>query len=38
MTLIDAVSKLEIFAEAIGMFYPAGKDASTLKILQTLSD
>jgi uncharacterized protein (DUF1810 family) len=38
MTLFDAVSKLEIFAEAIGMFCPAGKDASTLKILQTLSD
>jgi uncharacterized protein (DUF1810 family) len=38
MTLFDAVSKLEIFAEAIGIFFPEGKDASTLKILRTLSD
>jgi uncharacterized protein (DUF1810 family) len=38
MTLFDALSKQEIFAEAIGTFYPEGPDASTLRILQTLSD
>jgi uncharacterized protein (DUF1810 family) len=38
MTLFDALSKQEIFAEAIGTFYPEGPDASTLRILETLSD
>jgi uncharacterized protein (DUF1810 family) len=33
MTLFDAVSKQEIFAEAIAMFYPAGKDPATIKHL-----
>jgi uncharacterized protein (DUF1810 family) len=37
MTLFDALSKQEIFAEAIGTFYPEGPDASTLRILETLS-
>jgi uncharacterized protein (DUF1810 family) len=32
MTLFDAVSKQEIFAEA---FYPEGKDRATLEILET---
>ena len=35
MTLFDAVSKQEIFAEAIAAFYPDGKDRSTLAILET---
>jgi uncharacterized protein (DUF1810 family) len=34
MTLVDAVSKQEIFAEAIAAFYPDGKDRATLDILQ----
>jgi uncharacterized protein (DUF1810 family) len=34
MTLFDAVSKHEIFAEAIAAFYPDGKDRATLDILQ----
>jgi uncharacterized protein (DUF1810 family) len=34
MTLFDAVSKHEIFAEAIGIFYPDGKDPATLDLLQ----
>ena len=29
MTLFDAVSEHEIFAEAIGTFYPDGKDSMT---------
>jgi uncharacterized protein (DUF1810 family) len=33
MTLFDAVSKQEIFAEAIAVFYPDGKDCATLAIL-----
>jgi uncharacterized protein (DUF1810 family) len=35
MTLFDAVSKQEIFAEAIARFYPDGKDRATLGILET---
>lgn len=35
MTLFDAVSKQEIFAEAIAAFYPDGKDRATLEILKT---
>jgi uncharacterized protein (DUF1810 family) len=35
MTLFDAVSKQEIFAEAIAAFYPDGKDRATLAILET---
>jgi uncharacterized protein (DUF1810 family) len=35
MTLFDAVSKQEIFAEAIAAFYPDGKDHATLEILET---
>jgi uncharacterized protein (DUF1810 family) len=35
MTLFDAVSKQEIFAEAIGAFSPNGKDRATLEILET---
>jgi uncharacterized protein (DUF1810 family) len=35
MTLFDAVSKQEIFAEAIAAFYPDGKDRATLEILET---
>jgi uncharacterized protein (DUF1810 family) len=34
MTLFDAVSQQEIFAEAIGVFYEDGKDTATLKILK----
>ena len=34
ITLFDAVSKQEIFAEAIAMFYPAGKDPATIDILR----
>ena len=33
MTLFDAVSKQEIFAEAIAAFYRDGKDRATLDIL-----
>ena len=35
MTLFDAVSNREIFAEAIAAFYPDGKDRATLAILET---
>src|SRR6202789_651144 len=35
MTLFDAVSKQEIFAEAIAVFYPDVKDRATLEILET---
>jgi uncharacterized protein (DUF1810 family) len=35
MTQFDAVSKQEIFAEAIAAFYPDGKDRATLAILET---
>jgi uncharacterized protein (DUF1810 family) len=35
MTLFDAVSNQEIFAEAIAAFYPGGRDRATLAILQT---
>ena len=35
MTLFDAVSKQEIFAEAIAAFDPEGKDRATLEILET---
>jgi uncharacterized protein (DUF1810 family) len=34
MTLFDAVSNQEIFAETIGMFYPEGPDPATLEILR----
>jgi hypothetical protein len=34
MTLFDAVSQHEIFAEAIGAFYPDGEDLATLGILR----
>jgi uncharacterized protein (DUF1810 family) len=34
MTLFDATSRHEIFAEAIGTFYPDGKDPATLAILK----
>jgi hypothetical protein len=34
MTLFDAVSNQEIFAEAITTFYLVGKDRATLAILQ----
>jgi uncharacterized protein (DUF1810 family) len=33
MTLFDAVSRHEVFAEAIGTFYPEGKDQKTLSLL-----
>jgi uncharacterized protein (DUF1810 family) len=33
MTLFDAVSQQEIFAEAVAAFYPDGKDPATLAIL-----
>jgi uncharacterized protein (DUF1810 family) len=33
MTLFDAISEQEIFAEAIGTFYPDGKDPATVAIL-----
>lgn len=36
MTLFDAVSKQEIFAEALGTFYSEGRDPATLDILRTL--
>jgi uncharacterized protein (DUF1810 family) len=35
MMLFDAVSKQEIFAEAIAVFYPDGNDHATLAILET---
>jgi uncharacterized protein (DUF1810 family) len=35
MTLFDAVSQQEIFAEAIGTFYSNGKDPATLAILDS---
>jgi uncharacterized protein (DUF1810 family) len=35
MTLFDAVSKQELFAEAIAVFYPDGNDRATLAILET---
>jgi hypothetical protein len=35
MTLFDAVSKQEIFAEAIAAFYLDGMDRATLEILET---
>jgi hypothetical protein len=36
--VFDAVSKQEVFAEAIATFYPAGKDPATIEILRTLKD
>ena len=36
MTLFDAVSSQEVFAEAIAAFYPDGKDGTTLAILEPL--
>jgi uncharacterized protein (DUF1810 family) len=36
MTLFDAVSKHEIFAEAIGTFYSKGRDPATLDLLRRL--
>jgi uncharacterized protein (DUF1810 family) len=36
MTLFDAVSQHEIFAEAIGMFYAEDRDSATLDVLQHL--
>jgi uncharacterized protein (DUF1810 family) len=33
MTLFDAVTQQEIFAEAIGTFFPDGRDPATLAIL-----
>jgi uncharacterized protein (DUF1810 family) len=38
MTLFDGVSKQEIFAEAIAMFYPVGKDPATIDILRSLEN
>ena len=38
MTLFDAVSKQEIFAEALGMFYSEGRDPATLEILRTIKE
>jgi len=35
MTLFHAVSKQELFAEAIAAFHPDGKDRATLEILET---
>jgi uncharacterized protein (DUF1810 family) len=35
MTLFDAVSKQEIFSEAIAAFYPDGRDRATLALLET---
>ena len=37
MTLFDAVSNQEIFAEAIGTFYSDGRDPATLEILSGLA-
>jgi uncharacterized protein (DUF1810 family) len=36
MTLFDAISAHGIFAEAISIFYPEGRDPATLAILQRL--
>jgi uncharacterized protein (DUF1810 family) len=36
MTLFDAISENGIFAEAIKIFYPAGRDPATLDILRRL--
>jgi uncharacterized protein (DUF1810 family) len=36
MTLFDAVSEQEIFAEAIGAFYSEGRDPATLEILSRM--
>jgi uncharacterized protein (DUF1810 family) len=38
MTLFDAASTHEIFVEAIGTFYPDGKDPGTLDILLRLEN
>jgi hypothetical protein len=38
MTLFDAVSNQEIFAEAIGTFYSEGGDPPTLEILRCLEN
>jgi uncharacterized protein (DUF1810 family) len=38
MTLFDAVSKHKIFAEAIGIFFPDGRDPATLGILKSIKD
>ena len=38
MTLFDAVSKQEMFAEAIATFYPDGKDPATIEILRKMGD
>ena len=38
MTLFDAISKCEIFAEAIGTFYPEGRDPATLDLLRRLGN
>lgn len=38
MTLFDAVSESGIFAEAIKIFYPAGRDPATLDILRRLEN
>lgn len=38
MTLFDAVSENGIFAEAIKIFYPAGRDPATLDILRRLEN
>jgi hypothetical protein len=37
MTLFDAVSNQEIFAEAIGTLYSDGRDPATLEILSRLA-
>jgi uncharacterized protein (DUF1810 family) len=36
MTLFDAVSAQEIFAESIAAFFPDGKDRATLELLEKL--
>jgi hypothetical protein len=38
MTLFDAASKQEIFAEAIAMFYPTGKNPATIEIFRKMGD
>jgi uncharacterized protein (DUF1810 family) len=38
MTLFDAVSKQEIFAEAIATCFPDGKDPVTIDILRQVND
>ncbi len=35
MTLFDAISEQEIFAKALGTFYPEGRDPATLEILSS---